>query len=263
MPNAGKESTHVEDKTVLVGVERPLNFALPDPLCPIALFAGGSGIGPFRAFIQKREEQAKQTGIRSENWIFFGCRNEKSFLYRKDWEDVIKRNIIDLHVIVAFSRENIHVESSPDGLKVVEGRSGKYVADVIFNTQNLSNVVCDLLLPIKHGGKEGYFYVCGAVPFYQGLISRLRENYKKRRPRIKSIIGGCVCRTEVQDRGIWILKTSHEGWKRRTPSQVSKIWYSELAVHNASAENDEQWFAVNGSVYDVSSFYETHPGGKE
>ena len=44
--------------------------------------------------------------------------------------------------------------------------------------------------------------------------------------------------------------------------QVSKIWYSELAVHNASAENDEQWFAVNGSVYNVSSFYETHPGGK-
>ena len=53
LPNSGKESINAEDKTVLVGVERPLNFALPDPLCPIALFAGGSGIGPFRAFIQK------------------------------------------------------------------------------------------------------------------------------------------------------------------------------------------------------------------
>ena len=262
LPSTGQKTESVDDKTVLVGVERPLNFALPDPSCPIALFAGGSGIGPFRAFIQKREEQARQTGIRSENWIFFGCRNEKSFLYRKDWDDVIKRDLIDLHVVVAFSRENIHVEASEDGLEVVEGRSGKYVADVIFNSKDLSGAVCDLLLPIKHGGKEGYFYVCGAVPFYQGLIKVFEKITKREGLQSKASLAAAFAERRFKIEVFGSSKRLLKDGNVVLLPQVSKIWYSELAVHNASAENDEQWFAVNGSVYNVSSFYETHPGGK-
>jgi len=262
LPSTGQKTESVDDKTVLVGVERPLNFALPDPSCPIALFAGGSGIGPFRAFIQKREEQARQTGIRSENWIFFGCRNEKSFLYRKDWDDVIKRDLIDLHVVVAFSRENIHVEASEDGLEVVEGRSGKYVADVIFNSKDLSGAVCDLLLPIKHGGKEGYFYVCGAVPFYQGLIEVFEKITKREGLQSKASLAAAFAERRFKIEVFGSSKRLLKDGNVVLLPQVSKIWYSELAVHNASAENDEQWFAVNGSVYNVSSFYETHPGGK-
>jgi sulfite reductase alpha subunit-like flavoprotein len=252
----------LEDKRVLVGVERPLNFALPGPSCPIALFAGGSGIGPFRAFIQQRENQARQTGIRSENWIFFGCRNEKSFLYRDDWDAVLKRDLIDLHVIVAFSREEIHVESTPAGLKTVDGRSGKYVADVISNSKALSGVVCDLLLPIRHGGKEGYFYVCGAVPFYQGLIKVFEKITKEEGLESKASLSAAFAERRFKIEVFGSSKRLLKDGKVVLLPQVRQIWYSELAVHNASADNNEQWFAVKGGVYDVSSFYETHPGGK-
>ena len=42
-------------------------------------------------------------------------------------------------------------------------------------------------------------------------------------------------------------QTSHEDGNVVLLPQVSKIWYSELAVHNASAENGEQWFAVTAA----------------
>ena len=260
--NPPPETETTEDKQVLVGVERPLNFALPDPSSPIALFAGGSGIGPFRAFIKKRESQAKLTGIRSENWIFFGCRDEKSFLFRDDWDAVLKRNLIDLHIIVAFSREELHVESTPMGLKTVEGRSGKYVADVISNSKALSGVICDLLLPIRYGGKEGYFYVCGAVPFYQGLIKVFEKIIKEEQLDSKASLAAAFSERRFKIEVFGSSKRLLRDGKVVLLPDVQNIWYSELAVHNASADNNDQWFAVNGGVYDVSSFYETHPGGK-
>ena len=91
---------------------------------------------------------------------------------------------------------------------------------------------------------------------YQGLISSSRKLQKR------SLESKTSLALRLPNGGsrssIWIVKRLEDGNVVLLP-QVSRIWYSELASTMPVRER-RQWFAVNGSVYDVSSFYETHQG---
>jgi sulfite reductase (NADPH) flavoprotein alpha-component len=58
------------------------NFRLPkDPTTPLIMIGPGTGIAPFRAFLQER----RATGATGRNWLFFGNRNFGSdFIYRDE-----------------------------------------------------------------------------------------------------------------------------------------------------------------------------------
>jgi sulfite reductase (NADPH) flavoprotein alpha-component len=58
------------------------NFRLPkDPTTPLIMIGPGTGIAPFRAFLQER----RATGATGRNWLFFGNRNCGSdFIYRDE-----------------------------------------------------------------------------------------------------------------------------------------------------------------------------------
>jgi sulfite reductase (NADPH) flavoprotein alpha-component len=57
-------------------------FKLPaDPAAPIIMVGPGTGIAPFRAFLQER----RATGAKGKNWLFFGDQRESTdFLYRDE-----------------------------------------------------------------------------------------------------------------------------------------------------------------------------------
>jgi sulfite reductase (NADPH) flavoprotein alpha-component len=76
-------------------------FRLPeDPSTPIIMVGPGTGVAPFRAFLQERIA----TGATGKNWLFFGERNEKSdFFYQDDWQKLIDNR--HLRLDVAFSRD--------------------------------------------------------------------------------------------------------------------------------------------------------------
>ncbi len=78
------------------------HFRLPaDPARPIIMIGPGTGIAPFRAFMQERDE----AGARGRNWLFFGHRNyTHDFLYQLDWQDLLKRKVLT-RLDVAFSRD--------------------------------------------------------------------------------------------------------------------------------------------------------------
>ncbi|MBT7924485.1 MAG: protein CysJ, partial [Opitutae bacterium] len=59
------------------------NFKLPeDPDVPIIMVGPGTGIAPFRAFVEERAA----TGAKGCNWLFFGDRSAKDdFLYGDEW----------------------------------------------------------------------------------------------------------------------------------------------------------------------------------
>ena len=59
------------------------NFKLPeDNDKPIIMVGPGTGIAPFRAFIEERNA----IGAKGENWLFFGDRSQKTdYLYRSEW----------------------------------------------------------------------------------------------------------------------------------------------------------------------------------
>lgn len=76
-------------------------FTLPeDPNAPIILIGPGTGVAPFRAFLQER--MALQH--RGLNWLFFGERNRATDFYYEDyWLELEKQN--RLRLSVAFSRD--------------------------------------------------------------------------------------------------------------------------------------------------------------
>lgn len=93
-----------------VFVKPNTHFRLPaDPDRPIIMVGPGTGVAPFRAFMQEREA----TGVRGPSWLFFGARNfTHDFLYQLDWQDWLKSGVLT-RMDVAFSRdqrEKIYVQ---------------------------------------------------------------------------------------------------------------------------------------------------------
>ncbi len=88
--------------TVPVYVEKNPHFRLPtDPDARTIMIGPGTGVAPFRAFLQEREE----TGAGGENWLFFGDRNFRSdFLYQTEMQRFLKTGVLN-RLDVAFSRD--------------------------------------------------------------------------------------------------------------------------------------------------------------
>ncbi len=86
------------------------HFRLPaDPDRPIIMVGPGTGVAPFRAFLQAREA----AGAHGPSWLFFGARNfTHDFLYQLEWQDWLKSGVLT-RMDVAFSRdqrEKIYVQ---------------------------------------------------------------------------------------------------------------------------------------------------------
>jgi sulfite reductase (NADPH) flavoprotein alpha-component len=66
---------------------------------PIIMIGPGTGVAPFRGFLQERILSSK-----APNWLFFGERNEKNdFYYKEFFQDLVKQG--HLHLSTAFSRD--------------------------------------------------------------------------------------------------------------------------------------------------------------
>ncbi len=86
-------------------IEENTRFRLPDdPSRDVIMIGPGTGIAPFRAFIQERSAGAAS----GRNWLFFGNPSFGSdFLYQTEWQRAVKDG--HLHRIdVAFSRDQDH-----------------------------------------------------------------------------------------------------------------------------------------------------------
>lgn len=80
------------------------DFRLPgDPSTPIIMVGPGTGIAPFRGFLQQRDYLQKQGAELGDALLFFGCRHpDVDYLYREELADFHERGIAKVHA--AFSR---------------------------------------------------------------------------------------------------------------------------------------------------------------
>ena len=91
------------ENKVPVFIEKNPNFRLPEnDETPIIMVGAGTGIAPYRAFVQHREQAEKQ----GKSWLFFGNRNfENEFLYQTEWQKFLKTGALS-KMDVAFSRDS-------------------------------------------------------------------------------------------------------------------------------------------------------------
>lgn len=88
--------------TLPVYIQHNDNFALPEnPETPIIMVGPGTGVAPFRSFMQEREE----IGAEGKSWMFFGDQHfVTDFLYQTEWQQWLKDGVLT-KMDVAFSRD--------------------------------------------------------------------------------------------------------------------------------------------------------------
>ncbi len=91
-----------EDGEVRVFIEHNDNFRLPaDSEAPVIMIGPGTGIAPFRAFMQQRDND----GAGGKNWLFFGNPHfTDDFLYQVEWQRYVKDGLLT-NVDLAWSRD--------------------------------------------------------------------------------------------------------------------------------------------------------------
>ena len=127
------ERAHVGEKLPIF-LHQNQNFRLPeDSAAPVIMVGPGTGIAPFRAFLEERQA----TGASGDNWLFFGDQHVASdFLYQEQLTAMQKDGILT-RLDTAFSRDQ---------------KAKIYVQD------RLREHAAELYAWLERGA---YFYVCG------------------------------------------------------------------------------------------------------
>ncbi|KAF4857147.1 NADPH--cytochrome P450 reductase [Colletotrichum siamense] len=118
---------------------RHSNFKLPsDPSKPIVCIGPGTGVAPFRGFIQERAKLAQDGADVGKTILFFGCRKQsEDFMYKEEWEQYKQALGDKFELVTAFSRE---------------GPKKVYVQHRLKERAEEINHLLE---------KKAYFYVCG------------------------------------------------------------------------------------------------------
>jgi sulfite reductase (NADPH) flavoprotein alpha-component len=118
---------------VPVSIQPAHNFKLAASDVPIIMIGPGTGVAPFRAFLQERQ----QTGARGRNWLFFGAqRRAADFLYESELETFCKDRLLT-RLDTAFSRDQ---------------------ADKVYVQHRMREAGADLWAWLQEGA---HIYVCG------------------------------------------------------------------------------------------------------
>ena len=94
-----------DDAPVPVFPSNAKHFHLPEnPDTPIIMVGPGTGVAPFRAYLQERQV----TGSKGKNWLFFGAQHVScDFAYEEDFDAFMKEGILT-RLDCAWSRDQVH-----------------------------------------------------------------------------------------------------------------------------------------------------------
>lgn len=139
-------------------IQQNPNFKPPvNPETPVIMVGPGTGVAPFRAFMEEREE----SGAAGQTWLFYGDRHfVTDFLYQTDWQRMLKDGVLS-KLDVAFSRdsdEKVYVQhrmlqNGEELYKWLENGAHVYVCG---DEKHMAHDVQSALLTIigQYGGKS-------------------------------------------------------------------------------------------------------------
>ncbi|RTF80000.1 NADPH-dependent assimilatory sulfite reductase flavoprotein subunit, partial [Serratia marcescens] len=147
-----------EDGDVRVFIEHNDNFRLPaNPETPVIMIGPGTGIAPFRAFMQQRDAD----GAGGKNWLFFGNPHfTEDFLYQVEWQRYVKDGLLT-RIDLAWSRDQQHKIYVQDKLReqgaevwrwIQEGAHIYVCGDANRMAKDVENTLLELVA--EHGGMD-------------------------------------------------------------------------------------------------------------
>jgi cytochrome b involved in lipid metabolism len=238
-----------DDLTVLIGVSRPIQFQLPSSTTvPVAMFAGGSGIAPFRGFWQKRI----QSGI-GRNILFLGVQSRDKLVHESELRGLVQHSALELHT--AFSRDHkglVYDHIARDLIE--EDMEPRYIDSAILEQGRL---VSELVMSKSQGGLGGHLYVCGSISLYDTVMSGIKQAIYKYQASTHATADSLLAIAFAERRFMLDIFMSPQSMSSSTP----KISMSELATHTGHRRGSRMWIGVHGAVYDVTDFLPMHPGG--
>lgn len=143
----------IEKNEVPVYIQPTKHFHMPAPDANIIMVGPGTGIAPFRAFLEHRAIE----GGSGKNWLFFGDQKKATdFLYEKEFAAMIEKGVLT-RLDTAFSRDQ---------------------AEKIYVQDRMRENGAELWKWLQAGA---YFYVCGdakrmARDVHQMLITIAQEH---------------------------------------------------------------------------------------
>lgn len=160
IPVATGDDGNMEYSKVPVYVRRS-QFRLPNrPQTPVIMVGPGTGLAPFRGFIQERAWQKSEGKEVGETHLYFGCRNKAvDFIYQEELESFVESGVLSLHT--AFSRDQaqkIYVthllrENAAHIWKLIGEENGHFYicGDAKMMAKDVYNILVDVIK--THGGK--------------------------------------------------------------------------------------------------------------
>ncbi|VEI61774.1 NADPH-dependent assimilatory sulfite reductase flavoprotein subunit [Serratia rubidaea] len=147
-----------EDGDVRVFIEHNDNFRLPaNPDTPVIMIGPGTGIAPFRAFMQQRDAD----GAGGKNWLFFGNPHfTEDFLYQVEWQRYVKDGLLT-RIDLAWSRDQQHKVYVQDKLReqgaevwrwIQQGAHIYVCGDANRMAKDVENTLLELVA--EHGGMD-------------------------------------------------------------------------------------------------------------
>ncbi|UKE84847.1 NADPH-dependent assimilatory sulfite reductase flavoprotein subunit [Pectobacterium colocasium] len=147
-----------EDDEIRVFIEHNDNFRLPaNSDAPVIMIGPGTGIAPFRAFMQQRDAE----GAEGKNWLFFGNPHfTEDFLYQVEWQRYVKDGLLT-NIDLAWSRDQAHKIYVQDKLREKGAEVWRWIQDgahlyVCGDANRMAKDVERALLDVivEHGGMD-------------------------------------------------------------------------------------------------------------
>ncbi|NHB93098.1 NADPH-dependent assimilatory sulfite reductase flavoprotein subunit [Photorhabdus cinerea] len=147
-----------EESDIRIFIEHNDNFRLPtDPQTPVIMIGPGTGIAPFRAFMQQRDAD----GAEGKNWLFFGNPHfTEDFLYQVEWQRYVKEGLLT-RIDLAWSRDQQHKVYVQDKLReqgeevwrwIKEGAHLYVCGDANRMAKDVEHTLLDIIS--EHGGMD-------------------------------------------------------------------------------------------------------------